>query len=134
MLFTCPKKKNLLLSNGLNFVLTCNNIHKATLKFRLNAFENMLQLNWHFCNDGKDLEYEKYKWKSTFDPCLQDKFIKIDLTDDKYKNLPRSINWFKKTIKLNLLTLLIRDLQLLCQTKRIILKVTCAKKLFFEIK
>ena len=92
MLFTCPKKKNLLLSNGLNFVLTCNNIHKATLNFGLNTFENMLQLNWHFHNDGKDLEYEKYKRKSTFDPCLQDKSIKIDVVDDKYKNLPRSIN------------------------------------------
>ena len=36
-----------LLSKGLNFVPTCNNIDKAKLKMELEAFGRMLRLKWH---------------------------------------------------------------------------------------
>ena len=37
-----------LLSNGLNFVPTCNNVDKAKLEMKLRAFGRTLRLNQHF--------------------------------------------------------------------------------------
>ena len=44
-----------LLSKGLNFVPTCNNIDKAKFKMKLEAFGRMLRLKWHFRNENKDI-------------------------------------------------------------------------------
>ena len=57
MLLPCQKEnfaEILLLSKGLNFIPTCNNMKKEKLKLELEAFEGMLRLKWHFCNGKKD--------------------------------------------------------------------------------
>ena len=55
-----------LLSKGLNFVPTCNNIDKAKLKMELEAFGRMLRLKWHFRNENKDIHRDMFKPKSKF--------------------------------------------------------------------
>ena len=57
-----------LLSKGLNFVPTCNNIDKAKLKMELEAFGRMLRLKWYFRNENKDIHCNMFKTKSKFNP------------------------------------------------------------------
>ena len=54
------------MSEGLNFVPTCNNIDKAELKTELEAFGRMLRSKWYFCNENKDIHRDKFKPRSTF--------------------------------------------------------------------
>ena len=57
-----------LLSKGLKFVPTSNHINKAKLKMELEAYGRMLRLKWHFRNDQKEFDRNKFKPKSTFNP------------------------------------------------------------------
>ena len=45
-----------LLSKGLKFVPTSNHINKAKLQLKLEAYERMLRLKWHFRNDEKEFD------------------------------------------------------------------------------
>ena len=84
-----------LLSKGLNFVPTSNTIDKAKLKRELEAPGRMLRLKWHFRNEEKDFDPEKFKPKSTFNPrnkdaaieiymsSLEEKLMEIEIPKDK---------------------------------------------------
>ena len=88
-----------LLSKGFNFVPTSNTIDKAKLKRELEALGRMLRLKWHFRNEEKDFDPEKFKPKSTFNPrnkdaaieiymsSLEEKLMKIEIPKDKFNNL-----------------------------------------------
>ena len=88
-----------LLCKGLNFVPTSNTIDKAKLKRELEALGRMLRLKWHFRNEEKDFDPEKFKPKSTFNPrnkdaaieiymsSLEEKLMKIEIPKDKFNNL-----------------------------------------------
>ena len=90
-----------LLSKGLKFVPTSNHINKAKLKMELEAYGRMLHLKWHFRNDEKELERNKFKPKSTFNPrnkdaaieiylsSLEEKLMNIEIPQNKYNNLTR---------------------------------------------
>ena len=78
---------------------TSNTIDKAKLKRELEALDRMLRLKWHFGNEEKDFDPEKFKPKSTFNPrnkdaaidiymsSLEDKLMKIEIPKDKFNNL-----------------------------------------------
>ena len=88
-----------LLSKGLNFIPTSNRIDKAKLKRELEALGRMLRLKSHFRNEEKDFDPEKFKPKSTFNPCnkdtaieiymgsLEEKQMKIEIPKDKFNSL-----------------------------------------------
>ena len=57
-----------LLSKGLNFVPTCNNIYKAKLKMELEVFAKMLYLKWHFYNENKDIDCDMFNPKFKVNP------------------------------------------------------------------
>ena len=69
-----------LLSKGLNFVRTCNNIGKAKLKMKFVAFGRMLRSKWHFCNENKDIHRDMFKPKSMFNPRNKDAAIELYLS------------------------------------------------------
>ena len=91
-----------LLSKGLNFVPTFNNIDKAKLKMELEAFGRMLRLKWHFRNESKDIHRDMFKRKSKFNPrnkdgaielylsSLGEKLMKVEVPKDKFNNLTNS--------------------------------------------
>ena len=91
-----------LLSKGLNFVPTCNNIDKAKLKMKLEAFGRMLRLKWHFRNENKGIHRDMFKPKSKFSLCnkdtaielylssLEGKLIEVEVPKDKFNNLTNS--------------------------------------------
>ena len=91
-----------LLSKGLNFVPTCNNMDKAKLKMELEAFGRMLRLKWHFRNENKDIHRDMFKPKSKFNPrnkdaaielylsSLEEKLMKVEVPKDKFNNLTNS--------------------------------------------
>ena len=91
-----------LLSKGLNFVLTCNNVYKAKLKMELEVFGRMLSLKWHFRNENKDNHCDIFKYKSKVNPCskggaielylssLEEKLIKVEVQKDKFNSLTNS--------------------------------------------
>ena len=91
-----------LLSKGLNFVPTCNNIDKAKLKMELEAFGRKLRLKWHFRNENKDIHRDMFKPKSKFNPrekdaaielylsSLDEKLLKVEVPKDKFNNLTHS--------------------------------------------
>ena len=90
-----------LLSKGLKFVPTSNHINKAKLKIELEAYGRMLRLKWHFRNDEKEFDRNKFKPKSTFNPrnknaaieiylsSLEEKLLNIEIPQNKYNNLTR---------------------------------------------
>ena len=90
-----------LLSKGLKFVPTSNHINKAKLKMELEAYGRMLRLKWHFRNDEKAFDQNKFKPKSTFNPrnkdaaieiylsSLEEKLMNIEIPQNKYNNLTR---------------------------------------------
>ena len=45
-----------LLSKGLQFFPTRNHINKAKLQLKLEAYDRMLSLKWHFRNDEKEFD------------------------------------------------------------------------------
>ena len=57
-----------LLSKRLKFVPVSSNINKGRRKMELEAYGRMLRLKWHFPNDEKELDRNKFKPKSTFNP------------------------------------------------------------------
>ena len=69
-----------LLSKGLNFVRTSNNIDKVKLKMELEAFGRMLRLKWHFRNENKDIHRDMFKPKSKFNPRNKDAAIELYLS------------------------------------------------------
>ena len=91
-----------LLSNGLNFVPTCNNIYKAKCKMELEAFGRMLCLNCHFRNENKDIHRHMFKPKSKVNPrnkdvaielylsILEEKLMKVKVPKEKFNNLTNS--------------------------------------------
>ena len=66
-----------LLSKGLKFVPTSNHINKAKLQLKLEAYERMLRLKWHFRNDEKEFDWNKFEPNSTFNPRDKDAAIEI---------------------------------------------------------
>ena len=91
-----------LLSKGLNFVPTCNNVDKAKLKIALEAFDRLLRLKWHFRNKNKDIHRDMFKLKSKFNTrnkdaatelyvsSLEEKLMKIEVPKHKFNNLRNS--------------------------------------------
>ena len=91
-----------LLSKGLNFVPTCNNMDNAKLKMELEAFGRMLRLKWHFCNESKDIHRDIFKPKPKFNPrnkdaaielylsSLEEKLTKVEFPKNKFNNLTNS--------------------------------------------
>ena len=91
-----------LLSKGLKFVLTCNNIDKAKFKMELEAFGRMVLLKWHFRNENKDIHRDMFKPRSKFNPrhkdaaielyfsSLEEKLKKVEVPKDKFNNLTNS--------------------------------------------
>ena len=91
-----------LLTKGLNFVPTYNNIDKAKLKMELEDFGRMLRLKWHFRNENKDIHQDMFKPKSKFNPrnldaaielylgSLDEKLMKFDVRKDKFNNVINS--------------------------------------------
>ena len=69
-----------LLSKGLRFVPTGNHINKAKLKMELEAYGRMLRLKWHFRNDERAFDQNKFKPKSTFNPRNKDAAIETYLS------------------------------------------------------
>ena len=69
-----------LLSKGLNFVPTCNNIDKAKLKMELEAFGRMLRLKWHFRNENKDIHRDMFKSMSKFNHRHKDATMELCLS------------------------------------------------------
>ena len=57
-----------LLSKGLNFVPTSNNICKTKLKMELEVFGRMICLKWHFRNENRDIYRDMCKPKSKVNP------------------------------------------------------------------
>ena len=67
----------------------------------LEAYGRMLHLKWHFRNDEKEFERNKFKPKSTFNPrnkdaateiylsSLEEKLMNIEIPQNKYNNLTR---------------------------------------------
>ena len=67
----------------------------------LEAYGRMLRLKWHFRNDEKEFERNKFKPKSTFNPrnkdaaieiylsSLEEKLMNIEIPQNKYNNLTR---------------------------------------------
>ena len=86
-----------LLSKGC--VPTSNHINK--LKMKLEAYGRMLRLKWHFGNNEKEFDRNRFKPKSTFNPTnkdasieiylssLEEKLMNIEITQNKYSNLTR---------------------------------------------
>ena len=74
-----------LLSKGLYFVPTCNNIYKAKLKMELEAFGRMLCLKCHFRNENMDIHCDMFKLKSKVNPRNKDGAIEVP--KDKFKAL-----------------------------------------------
>lgn len=73
MLLTCQKENSAemsLLSTGLTFIPTWNNIEKEKLKLELGAFGGKLQWKWHFRNGEKDFDYDNFKTKFTINPLI----------------------------------------------------------------
>ena len=71
MLLTYQKENSAemsLLSTGLTFIPTWNNIEKEKLKLELGAFGGKLQWKWHFRNGEKDFDYDNFKTKFTINP------------------------------------------------------------------
>ena len=91
-----------LLSKGLNFVPTCNNIDKAKLKMELEVFGRIPRLKWYFRNENKDIHRDMFKPKSKFNPrnknstielylsSLEEKLMKVEVPKDKFSNLTKS--------------------------------------------
>ena len=91
-----------LLSKGLNFVPTCNNLCKTKLKMELEAFGRRLCLKWHFRNENKDVHRDMFKPKSKVNPrnkdgaielylsSLEEKLMKVEVPKDKFNNLTKS--------------------------------------------
>ena len=91
-----------LLSKGLNFIPTCNNIDKAKLKMELETFCRTLRLKWHFRNENKDIHRDMFKPKSKFNhrnkdaavelylSSLLEKLMKVEVPKDKFNNLTNS--------------------------------------------
>ena len=73
-----------LLSKGLNFVRTCNNIDEGKLKMELEAFGIMLRLKWHFLNENKDIHRDMFKRKSKFNPRNKDAAIELYLSSGSF--------------------------------------------------
>ena len=69
-----------LLSKALKFVPTSNHINKAKLKMELKAHDRMLRLKWHFRNDEKEFDRNKFKLHSTFNLRNKDAAIEIYLS------------------------------------------------------
>ena len=69
-----------LLSKALKFVPTSNHINKAKLKMEIEAYGRMLRLKWHFRNDEKKFDRNKFKLKSTFNRRNKDAAIEIYLS------------------------------------------------------
>ena len=90
-----------LLSKRLKFVPTSNHINNAKLRMELEAYGRMLRLNWHFRNDEKEFDQNKFKPKSTFNPrnkdaaveiylsSLEENLMNIEIPQNKYSNLTR---------------------------------------------
>ena len=88
-----------LLSKGLKFIPTSNHVNKAKLKMELGAYGRMLHLKLHFRNDEKELDRNKFKPKSKFNPrnkdaaieiylsSLEEKLMNIEIPQNKYNNL-----------------------------------------------
>ena len=66
------KSKISFLSKGSKFIPTSNTIDEAKLKIELEAFGRMLRLKWLFRNIEKELNPDKFKIKSTFNPRNKD--------------------------------------------------------------
>ena len=77
-----------LLSKGLNFVPTCNNVDKAKLKMELEAFGRMLRLKLHFRNENKDVHRAMFKPRPKFNPRNEDAAIELYLSclEEKLEN------------------------------------------------
>ena len=70
-----------LLSKGLNFVPTSNNIYKVVkLKMELEAFGRMLCLEWHFCSENKNIHRNMFKPKSKVNPRNRDESVEVYLS------------------------------------------------------
>ena len=92
-----------ILSKGLEFVPGNNHINKATLLRELEAYLRMLRLKWHFRNDEKEFDRNKFQPKSTFNPrnkvvaieinlsSFEEKLMNIEILQNKYSNLIREV-------------------------------------------
>ena len=90
-----------LLSKGLKFVSTANEIDRAKLKTEFEEYGRKLRLIWRFRNDEKPFQYDKSRPKSTFNPrnkdtiietylsCLEERLLDIDISSKKFNNLTR---------------------------------------------
>ena len=74
-----------LLSKRFNFVSACNNIYKAKVKMKLEAFGRMLCLKWHFRNENKGIHRDMLKLKSKVNPRNKDADIELYLSSLKEK-------------------------------------------------
>ena len=91
-----------LLSKGLSFVPTGNNIDKAKLKIELEAFGRMLHLKWHFRKENKDIHRDMFEPKPKFNPrkkdaaielylsSLEEKIMKVEVPKGKFNNSTKS--------------------------------------------
>ena len=78
-----------LLPKRLNFVSTSNHVNKAKLKMELEAYGRMFRLKWHFRNDEKEFDGNKFNSKSTFNPRNKDAATEKHLSslEKKYLNI-----------------------------------------------
>ena len=60
------------MSKGLKFVPTANKIDRAKLKTELEEYGRKLRPMWHFRNDEKPFQYDKFRPKSTLNPSNKD--------------------------------------------------------------
>ena len=82
---------------------TALKIDHSKLKGELETFGRKLRLIWHFRNDDKTFDYDKFKFKpkSTFNPknkdaiiesylsCLEEKLLNIEIPKDRFNNLTK---------------------------------------------
>ena len=69
-----------LLSKGLKFVPTPNNLNRAVLKEELESFGRRLRLMWHYRNEEGGGEINIFRKKSTFNPKGKDAAIEMYLS------------------------------------------------------
>ena len=60
------------MSKGLKFVPTANKIDRAKLKTELEEYGRKLRPMWHFINDEKPFQYDKFRPKSTLNSSNKD--------------------------------------------------------------
>ena len=87
-----------LLSKGLQFVPTPKHINKPKIKEEIEVYGSKLRLMWHFRNDHRQFDVNRFKKKSKFNP-KKDPAIKMYMSrlEEEIFSLDRKISYSNLT-------------------------------------